>query len=345
MCAKAEESLDDYFVLFYSCGRFIEGITQSIRDDFIWEFSRENDLANIFGRLNDIASNSGKKVIIFLDALDEFPFEMNKLKNELIQICKKIINYDNIKLVISCKSFDWPFFVIDDGQSFTTLAEKISPHTIKSVIPPSKLHAEKVGYNLQEFTEEELNRAITKYSLAYSIKGEFQGEMLRESRNPLMLRFISEIYGMNKQELPNSITSLELYNLYFDRKISKLKYCGIAEKILYTISEIIFKVTSRSISKDHLLASLPWDDSYEATFSGLLRLGILTCRENNFDKELGFKFHKFFLYICSFKFWKLQQLPCDGRVEKILLLLDSQLGVEVVEFFLPQYNKISQMKP
>ena len=203
MCAKVEEIAASQFSLFYNANRFTNGLLQSITNDFIWEFHREKNSVHIFDRLDQIAKNADKKLIIFLDAVDENPSGIVAIKNELLDLTSRIQNYPNIKLVISCKTFDWPYVIIDGNQAFNSLAETISPscgHPETRLTTPD---ADEVGFHLVEFTTEELEEAIAKYKNAYSFKGDFGGELLKESRNPLMLRFISEIYGGREEyQLP-----------------------------------------------------------------------------------------------------------------------------------------------
>lgn len=51
MCAKVEDIVLSNFALFYSAGRFTKGLIDSLRNDFIWEFHRESDVARILSRL------------------------------------------------------------------------------------------------------------------------------------------------------------------------------------------------------------------------------------------------------------------------------------------------------
>ena len=73
MCAKVEEIGASQFALFYNASKFTNGLLHSITNDFIWEFHREKAGVHIFDRLDEIAKNAGKKLFIFLDAIDENP--------------------------------------------------------------------------------------------------------------------------------------------------------------------------------------------------------------------------------------------------------------------------------
>lgn len=338
MCAKVEEIADYQFSLFYNANRFTNGLLQSIINDFFWEFHREKSSVHIFDRLDEIAKNAGKKLIIFLDAIDENPSGIVAIKNELLELTTRIQNYPNIKLVISCKTFDWPYVIIDGNQAFNGLAEAISPSCshpeVRSTIP----NADEVGFHLAEFTAEELEEAIAKYKNAYSLKGDFGGEILKESRNPLMLRFISEIYG-GREDIPTSISSLDLFDLYWKRKSKPIENPGIAENILSRTASLIFDSLIRGVPKDQITSGLAWSDGYDKSMQALLRLGVLA--KTNIDELeiIGFEFNKFLLYYYIFRVKKLQVLPLIDQTICIKELVKTKIGIEALDFYLTVANQ------
>lgn len=334
MCAEVEEIASSHFALFYSAGRFTNGLINAIRNDFIWEFHRDREVPQIFDRLDAISKNIGNKLLIFVDAIDENPSGIRAIKNELLDIVAKIRPYPNIRFILSCKSFDWPYVVVDGGQSFNLLAETINPSTSRPETRSTSPNAERVGFQLGEFTNEELNEAITKYKTAYSIDGDFHGEILEESRNPLMLRFIAEIYGGGKEKLPTSISSLELFSLYLRRKLEPIENPGVGEIILSKVAALIFAAGIRSVSKDEILADLAWSESYDKSLQSLFRLGVLSKTIVDGQEKIGFEFNKFLLYIFIFKVKKLQTLSADQQVPIIQELVKTRIGTEALDFYL-----------
>lgn len=334
MCAKAEELSDSQFVLFYSAGKFVNGIAQAIKNDFTWEFHRDKEVFHIFERYNSIAQETGKKFLIFIDALDENPTGIKALKNEILDLVEKMRNYPNIKLVVSCKFFDWSYFVVDDNQSFNLLANSINPlanHTEISITGPE---SKNIGLHFSDFTNEELMQAITKYKTAFKIDGDFRGEALEESRNPLMLRFISEIYSRGVEKIPSTISKLELFNLYYQRKVAAIENKDLAEIVLTKIAFLVFTSGSRSISKDQLWANLQWSESYDKVFQALQRIGILEQSHIEEHGYVNFVFNKFLLYFQIFKAMKIHSLPPDQQVDKFQGLINLSIGIESLEFFL-----------
>ncbi len=334
MCAEAEKISSTHFVLFYSAGKFRSGLLNAIRNDFIWEFHRDREAPQIFDRLDSISKNTGKKLLIFIDAIDEDPSGIIAIKNELIDIVAKIRQYPTIRLVLSCKSFDWSHVIVDGGQSFNLLAETINPAASRPERRSLSPNAEEIGSHLGEFTDEELNEAIIKYKTAYSIDGDFHGEILGESRNPLMLRFIAEIYGGGKNKLPASISSLELFSLYLRRKLDPIQNPSVAENILSRIASLIFASGNRSVSKDEIIADPAWSEAHEKSLHNLLRLGVLSRTVVEEQEKLGFEFNKFLLYIYIFKEKKLQTLSSDKQVLVVEELVKTRIGIEALDFYL-----------
>jgi hypothetical protein len=339
MCAKAEETKPSHFALFYSAGRFTDGLVSLIRNDFIWEFHRDRELVHIFDRLNSIAQNAEKKLLIFVDAIDENPSGLKAIKNELRDIVSRLRPYPNIKLVLSCKLFDWPHVVVDDNQSFNLLAETINPSLKQPDRRLTTPNAEQVGFHFDEFTNQELDEAIAKYKTAYSMDGDFYGEIREESHNPLMLRFIAEIYGTGKEQLPTSISSRELFELYLIRKLAPIVNQNIGENILSKVASLVFLSGKRSIPKDEIISDIRWSESYETAFQDWLRLGVLSKTHSDEEEVVGFEFNKFLLYYYVFKVKKVRTLQLDSQISLIKELLQTPIGTEAVEFYLVAANQ------
>ncbi len=214
------------------------------------------------------------------------------------------------------------------------LAETIEP----SIVRPERRYispdAEKVGFHLEEFTNDELDEAITKYKSAYLIEGNFHGEILDESHNPLMLRFIAEIYGEGREKLPASISSLELFNLYLQRKMEPVENSSLAEIILYKAASLIFTLGIRSVPKAEIVSDIAWNESYEKSLQNLFRLGVLSRTTVDEQERVGFEFNKFLLYIFVFKVKKFQTLSVDKQIPLLHELLKSSIGIEALDFCL-----------
>ncbi len=335
MCSTAERLQSDYFVLFYSANTLRESIYSAIISDFKWEFQKSKNIAQIIQKFNYISQKHSKQLIIFIDGLDECPIEVKILRSELLEISTKIASYPNIRFVFSCKSFDWPNFVIDNNQAYTIFAEVIKPDLKKQNLINCDPDPNMVGYRLGEFTAEELEVAIDKYKKAYQLTGEFSGDLKNESANPLLLRFISEVYSKSGEKIPEEITSIELYEKYLKRKLAEVASVNLTQILLTTTAELIFSNDKRFIDQNLLLGELDWNDGYDNALQELIRLGILSQLYSDYNiLFLGFEFHKFLLFYYIFKVKHLPQLEVSKKAKCILDLLQKNLGREAVEFYL-----------
>jgi len=335
MCANAEKLLKDHFVLFYSAKNLNEDLYSVICNDFTWEFQRSKNIAQIFKRFNAISTKHKKKLLIFVDGLDETSNQINNLKNELIEISKRLPSYPNIRFVFSCKSFDWSKFIIDHNQSYNLFAETINPDLQKSNLIKNDVNPDSVGYQLGEFSASELEIAIEQYRIAYKLNGEFCGDIKQESANPLMLRFISEVYSKSGEKIPANISSIDLFEKYLNRKLSDVHSENQSQILLTKIAETIFSFDGRFFNQDKLLKNLTWNDDYDQALSDLIRLSILSqSTDDQNNKSLGFEFHKFLLFYYVFKVIEISNLPLPKRRKKIINLLNTKLGTEAVEFYL-----------
>jgi Type I restriction enzyme R protein N terminus (HSDR_N) len=64
MCATAESVSNDHFVLFYQATRLSDGLAAALRNDFIWEFHREREIAFIVDRIDAIARSHDRRLLI-----------------------------------------------------------------------------------------------------------------------------------------------------------------------------------------------------------------------------------------------------------------------------------------
>lgn len=335
MCSAVEWSASRFLTLFYSASLLNGGILNSLQNDFVWEFFREKSIAYIVERFNSLCQRHDKKLIIFVDGLDEFNGDLNTLKNELVDISSRLSGYSSLKICISCKAFDWGKFIIEGNQYYNKLALNTFPSTPQVREPKDRgvPKFENVGFQIGEFSAEEVKIAIEKYSREYSLTGEFKGDLLKESYNPLMLRFIAEVYGGNAQRLPTEITSQDLFRLYWERKIKTTKKPQLAQEILKTIARIALNTNNRQVLLDELVAENRHFD--EDVLADLFRYGVLSVNEDAFQgKWISFYFGKLLLYTYVVMTERWPRLTTSEVATHISKLMKTQLGAEVVEFFL-----------
>jgi hypothetical protein len=341
MCAAAESMSADNFVLFYPGMRLANGLMAAIRNDFIWEFHREREIAYIVERFIEVTDRAQKQLIIFVDGIDEFPDNYERLKAELLDFIPRLRD-SLIRVVLSCKSFDWHNFVIDKGQSFNRLAKSTYP-TSAEVHNPEEIKSpdeKKVGFWLPKFTVEELDAVFPKYKSVFSLQGQLKGATREECQMPLMLRFIAEVYSNRDAELPASISSRELYDLYWDRRLNELDHRTIAENLLVELARLCIESSQRQVYLSELMANLTWTDSVDETYADLLRLGFISLAKDENDYErISFEFEKMRSYTYTVKTRRWPTRNSDEVARTISGLLSNPLGVEAIEFYLKTIDR------
>ena len=341
MCATAETLLNDSFVLFYSAMRLTETLAAAIRNDFIWEFHRERDIAYIVERLDVVARKAGRQVVIFVDGIDEFPGNRDSFKSELIDLVPRLRGR-SIRLCISCKSFDWGTFVIDQNQSYNRLARSIYPAR-QSVHNPQDIQspdAKQVGIWLEKFNDAELDTAFPRYSQAFSLQGELRGSTRTECQTPLMLRFVAEAYHDQHANLPTSISSRDLYDRYWDRRLGAIRQRVAAEKVLTTLAELAIQSGSKQVQLSVLGDRINWTEAMEQALQDALRLGlVVTTKDLHGYEWLSFGFERMRSYVYTVRS---QQWPLLAPQEGAMRICDSlvnPLGIEAVEFYLTTIDR------
>lgn len=347
LCAIAENLIESNLVLFYPAFRLRnEGLVGAIVNDFAWEFHRNREIVQIVERFDEVLHNHSGKLIIFVDGVDEFPGNREIFKNELIDFVSHLQGR-NISLCISCKTFDWSDFVIEREQFFNHLAKLIYPKR-DTVHNPSKIDApdpKQVGVWLSEFTDAELSLAFEKYQLAYSLQGQLQGSVRIECQSPLMLRLISEVYCKGDMELPSTLSKIEVFDLYWKRKIGAIpaKLRVNADQFVSQVAMLCIHLNQRQIDISTLRESLTLSDAMNDAVRHLVRLGLL----RSSDDELGiswlsFGYEKLRSYTFTIRAQKwLSKDPaevaneiCEAIGRSTSLTELTRLGLEAVEFYL-----------
>lgn len=338
MCATAESQLGDDFALFYSAKNLTRGLVGALINDFLWEFRRENNIAHIVERFDEIVAKHGKRLIIFVDALDEYIGDQLALKAELLDFIYRIRG-KAIRLCLSCKAYDWEVFVIDNGQSYNRLAKSIYPLR-REVHHPEKLQdvkANNVGVLLRSFTNTELDKVFGLYKKVFDLQGELRDEVRIECELPLMLRLLAEVYSGQKTNIPADLSSKKLFDTFWKRKLNKISSPLVAEQLLSKIAEISVETNNRKVALGVLLQAINLSETINITYDELAREGLINViNDDSGEKILSFSFEKLrsYVYVIHSKRWKSQGSPETAQDICELLRKPNQLKLEAIEFYL-----------
>jgi len=253
MCTLALESLETNFTLFYNGTLIQESVIDTISKDLNLFFSAKNERGIVLNRLDEIARFTKKKVIIFIDAIDEVL--SSNFANELSEISYSLGKLNNVKLCISCKLTVWDRF-LNTNETINHTSEELSKFSCKPIgqnLP---------GYHLKEFNDIETNKVISLYKTAFNFKGEITKSVFEKLKNGFFLRIYSEIYKF--KEVPNEISDIELIREYILQTLKRTSLdIQTSFRILAQIGESILKhnigkhqFSQEGISIDKLLDDL-----------------------------------------------------------------------------------------
>jgi len=230
VCYLAETFSSKYLTLFFSGVNIYKPIIEEIREDFNWVFSPNLDPNEIFNRLSYLAKTNNTKAIIFIDAIDEIPFQDSI--NDLDNLCAKVKKYTNIKLCFSCKINEWGKYL--DIRSV--------PSTLKeSLYKSGQSNNYNTSFELDTFNDNELQFLKERYQELFKFKGDIGEELKKECKLGFMLRVVAEVYS--GQELPNTIDDILLLKKFLKRKIGLMKRSDreIARVLLEEIGKVFIE--------------------------------------------------------------------------------------------------------
>lgn len=320
MCNLAEENISDNIVLFYNGANIFSTILEKIKDDFNWFFSPDLEPDGIFQRLSEIGKSNSKKVIVFIDAIDEIPIKDKK--GELINFCEKVTKFNNLKICISCKESEWEQFL------------KI--RDIDSVISTSTFSLDnKKGYFLSGFSKKELGLIFERYKKQFFLKGDLKGELRNFCKNGFNLRLVAEVYS--GEELPEGVEDIDLLKSYLEKKIQKMddQTQEISFELLEEIGKLMVEgddqqsVALGKVSKKKLKEVLGIS-KIENIPSDLFSFNLLTLTNN----EVGFYFDQLKDFVIAIVSYKLDKAEDETFKKKVQKLLKSKTGRGALKWYI-----------
>ena len=181
ICRLVEKEMKRNIVLFYNACYINKPIKDNIVEDFNMNFSEQLSSRQMFERIDLIANETNKKVVIFIDAIDE----LIAFENPIIEIDKflnSIKDFSNIKVCFSCRS------------SFIETFESI--RGVKSNFSIMK----KMCIELQEFSKEQKEQLIKNYSKFYNttVDENVREHLINNIDNGFLFRIIFQVYNNNR---------------------------------------------------------------------------------------------------------------------------------------------------
>jgi hypothetical protein len=315
ICSLVLNNLKESFVLFYNAALIDKTPLDFIARDLNLFFSNKNEGDLVLKKLDELGSYLSKKIIIFIDAIDEST-NLN-LVHELSELAYSASKLNNVKICISCKSNIWSNF-LKVKDTFTHLYQELIKHHnhIKE--------AENLpGFLLTNFDKEEVNNIIPIYRKAFEFKGEISEQLLHELKNGFFLRIFSVVYS--QLQVPEIIDNKELIKIYLKKSLEKTDIGFIASmRILSRIGVELVKHKFTSIEMfeksglevENLLERL--DFSLDENIpEDLFNRNILIKSNKEESYNISFYYSKIRDYIICYHSYRLDKLT-DNELYNIL---------------------------
>lgn len=281
MCGLSLHLATEYPVLFYRAAELSKRLTESIAEDFNWEFSSTNDAIAIFKRLDRILKNK-REMLIFVDGIDEWNFP-NKVA--IFGDFARHIRGKGFKLIVSCKVGYWERFLWDSGIP-TRFSEQISPSN---------------GYLMGPFQDREYSELINKYRSFYDFHGLFEKDVLDEcKRQPFLLRVFFEV-AKRTQSRHLTFSIKEFYDEYLKIVIERIQdpQRESALETIKAVAEVLFNRKTDTVDMGLLKTELGLPH-HIGLDPKLFQYNILEKTGDLFESQVGFYFQKLRDYIIAF---------------------------------------------
>jgi hypothetical protein len=332
MCSLALHHLENNFVFFYNATILKSSPLEYIAQDLNGVFSSRIYSNVLLKKLNDLGSFLKKKVIIFIDAIDE---SVNSNINiELSEIALGIRHLKNIKICVSCKSNIWAHFLKVRDTNTHLFEELNKTHNKINSLENCP------GFLLESFNDEELKDIIPLYKNAFGFKGEISITLFHELRNGFFLRIFSEVYS-NKQ-IPEKITDKELIAKYIKQSLAKTDLdTRSAMGLLSNIGKALINYQFNSLqqhNEEGLEAEMLYNhlnlSFYESLPEELFTRNLLLKSNKDDSYNISFYFSKIRDYIICFHSYKLDTLDDTDFYNILPKFYINYVGQSAIAFYI-----------
>lgn len=296
ICYLAEETSPEYPVLFYSLTKIGSNIREQIEKDFNYNFSAEKNVVSIIKRVDHIIERHGIKLLIFLDAIDEY----NVLNASALvgDFFDEVYNFKNIKLCCTVKS------------------TRVNEFLYIKDVPNLALSFDQ--YVCHRFHDRELDQLIEKYTIFYGLNGKVSGQNREYCRLPFLARIIHEVYA--KEKINDTIVLSKLIETYLERKLAKIdsKYKEVA---LILLNRVVVIMQQRNLTSNPIQEIYSMQLEYLGEALDYLTEHYILVKE---DLKLFFYWERIRDYLLAFKVGEWLKLS-DYEFQNILGKMSSNV--------------------
>lgn len=331
ICSLALQKLGETFVFFYNAA-IIESVQECISKDLNIAFSSRTESDIVLKKLDELGRYADKKILIFLDAIDECT--NSNIIHELSEMAFVAKNSDRVKIIISCKSNIWNTILKIKNKPTHLYDELRKTHAAIGSLGNSP------GFLLTDFSNEELNHILPLYQKAFGFKGTISESLLYELKNGFFLKIFSEVYS--GKIVPEKINDKELIKKYL--KLS-LEETGMGPllglRTLSVIGNVILnhEYSSWQTNKDegldinHILEKLNYSLD-ENIPEDLFTRNILIKSNNEYSYNISFYYSKIRDYIICFHSYQLDKLSDDEFYNVLFDFYKNHIGKSALDFYI-----------
>jgi len=238
MCALAEKFGERHITLFLEAGTLYKGLTETLIDEFNWNFSDSVTAPYLMRRLDELATSAKCKVIILVDALDEadiqsFEKSVSDFSSHLSQFCGKI------KLIVSVKTTEWDKFDTFRGNP-SPLQLSLDTSWQRSDAEDNSKKREPKPFHIESLSHTELDEVVPKYTEFFKLGQSPEGELRNLSRSPFLLRIIGEVYA-GQAKLPQDMSEEKLIDAWLRKKFVQMADGDQARRDLISFARALYK--------------------------------------------------------------------------------------------------------
>ncbi|WP_282636538.1 type I restriction enzyme HsdR N-terminal domain-containing protein [Sphingobacterium thalpophilum] len=247
VCNSVETYLEEgYPCLFYPAISLKEGLLARLENDFNWEFKEQLSCSRIINKLNKIARNISKPILIFIDGWNEMAKNARDLNDE----CRRL-NTDKIKIILSTTLPSLSSLLIDESDNLTHVAEEINLNRgyiekfVSTQFQPTDIEEKNIVF-IEEFNNEEYVKAISLHEKAYKTKFPQEPNL---PKDPFYIRLAAEQF--KNSSVPKFTTRSNLIRESIKRKAARR---GMDEITTYKLlNDVVNKI---------LIYDTPLDGTY-----------------------------------------------------------------------------------
>lgn len=313
MCNLAQTYSSRFPVLFVSASQLSSNLDIFIANEFNWNFSTHKYPEQYIKQLHPILEKHDTKLLLFVDALDEWAIENPEIK--LSEFLKQIPG-KRIKIILTCKK----------TRSVGFLRNKAIPLPLSELV--FQIDKQPLpSLNIDEFDNQELWEVKDKAKKYFSFSNDIPTDTLEKCRNPALLRAVCETYQGKK--VPDSLNSIEIWQKFLEIKLEKAN--GKRSQVLEHLKKI-----SEKMFDEHC------DEIFESDIDNIDHhandfckdSGILIEKKDEHGRSIiSFEFEGLRNFIITHHFARLDTLELNELEEFAKSHISTLCGKEVIQWY------------